>query len=529
MSDYSVIIKAQLEGFDEVEKKIRNITSKPVDVKIKLSGTDGDLTNQIQSQLSELPKQAKTIGSQMGDNLAQGLKSAQISGSIVDFTKVKEQVAKETRDVADIIKKNLTDSSNKGSVDGWAKQYVNSQIKASEQATKAAQKAAQQQTKELQKAAQQQAKELQKLFSVADTQSKGSTSSNFSAQLQSLESGIRKISSSTKNFDVVTNSINDARAAFDRFKQASANYANDRTDDNARELAKAYDDVTESIKNASNQMRELRAASSGIVDSKQLANFQKNVQQFYDSNTKMHNKYGQQVQNILTESMNSALSPSAFKNLQAQFAQVQKTISSEGLLGKGFFSEIKRGFEQIGQFVGTYGAWMQVVDVFRNMVTEVINVDTAMTELRKVSDASASEIDAYFSTAAASAKELGATISDVINSTADWTKLGYNLQDSAELARLTTLYQNIGDNMTQESAAESLVSTLQGFQLVPEEAEHIVDAFNEVGNRFAIGSDGIGEALMRSASSMNAAGNTLEETVGLVTAANTVVNYCLAA
>ena len=151
----------------------------------------------------------------------------------------------------------------------------------------------------------------------------------------------------------------------------------------------------------------------------------------------MHKQYGQQVQNILTESMNSALSPAAFKNLQTQFAQVQKTISADGLLGRGFFSEIKRGFEQIGQFVGTYGAWMQVVDVFRNMVTEVINVDTAMTELRKVSDASASEIDAYFSTAAASAKELGATISDVINSTADWTKLGYNLQDSAELARLT--------------------------------------------------------------------------------------------
>ena len=474
MSDYSVIIKAQLQGFDEIEKKIKNITSKPVDVKIKLSGIDGDLADQIKNQLSELTKRTKAIGSQIGDNLASGLKSVQISGSIIDFTKVKEQVAKETKDVANIINKNLTDTSNKASVDSWAKQYVNNQIKASEQATKAAQKAAQQQ-----------AKEFQKLFSIADAQSRGSSLSNFSAQLESLESGIRKFSSSTKNFDVVTNSIDDARAAFERFKQASINYTNDRTDDNARELAKAYDDVTESLKNASNQMRELRATSSGIVDSKQLANFQKRVQQFYDSNTKMHKQYGQQVQNILTESMNSALSPAAFKKLQTQFAQVQKTISADGLLGRGFFSEIKRGFEQIGQFVGTYGAWMQVVDVFRNMVTEVINVDTAMTELRKVSDASASEIDAYFSTAAASAKELGATISDVINSTADWTKLGYNLQDSAELARLTTLYQNIGDDMTQESAAESLVSTLQGFQMLPEEASHIVDAFNEVGELVA--------------------------------------------
>ena len=39
--------------------------------------------------------------------------------------------------------------------------------------------------------------------------------------------------------------------------------------------------------------------------------------------------------------------------------------------------------------------------------------------------------------------------------------------------------------MTQESAAESLVSTLQGFQMLPEEASHIVDAFNEVGELVA--------------------------------------------
>ena len=77
--------------------------------------------------------------------------------------------------------------------------------------------------------------------------------------------------------------------------------------------------------------------------------------------------------------------------------------------------------------------------------------------------------------------------------------------------------------MTQEKASESLVSTLQGFKLGADEANHIVDAFNEVGNNFAIGSDGIGEALQRSASSMMAANNTMEQTIGLVTAANEVV------
>ena len=51
----------------------------------------------------------------------------------------------------------------------------------------------------------------------------------------------------------------------------------------------------------------------------------------------------------------------------------------------------------------------------------------------------------------------------------------------------------------------------------------IVDKMNEVSNNFAISSGGIGEALQRSASSMAAANNSLDETIALITAANTVV------
>ena len=73
------------------------------------------------------------------------------------------------------------------------------------------------------------------------------------------------------------------------------------------------------------------------------------------------------------------------------------------------------------------------------------------------------------------------------------------------------------------TANESLISTLQGFKMTAEEAIHVIDSFNEVANTEAIDSAGIGEALQRSASSMYAAGNTLEETIGLITAANAVV------
>ena len=42
-------------------------------------------------------------------------------------------------------------------------------------------------------------------------------------------------------------------------------------------------------------------------------------------------------------------------------------------------------------------------------------------------------------------------------------------------------------------------------------------------NNFAISSGGIGEAMERSASSLMAANNTIDESIALITAANTVV------
>ena len=155
-----------------------------------------------------------------------------------------------------------------------------------------------------------------------------------------------------------------------------------------------------------------------------------------------------------------------------------------------------------------------------NMVKEM---DTAMTELRKVSDASPEDLVAYFDDAVDSAKELGSSVKDMISATADWSRNGYNLPDSKQLAEVAVLYKNVGDGIDIDSANESLVSTLQGFQMSSEDAIKIVDSFNEVANNYSISSAGIGEALKRSAAAFNAANTDLNQAIALITAGNEIV------
>ena len=129
-----------------------------------------------------------------------------------------------------------------------------------------------------------------------------------------------------------------------------------------------------------------------------------------------------------------------------------------------------------------------------------------------------SEIKKYFNEAAESAKKYGSSVSDMINATADFSRLGYSLPDSAELARVATLYKNVGDGIDITEASSSIVSTMKAFKIEAEDAISIVDKFNQVGNDFAISSGEIGDALKRSASSLAVAGNTISESIGLITA-----------
>lgn len=88
---------------------------------------------------------------------------------------------------------------------------------------------------------------------------------------------------------------------------------------------------------------------------------------------------------------------------------------------------------------------------------------------------------------------------------------------------MTQLYANVGDGISASEASDEMISTLKGFQMQADEAQKIVDSFNEVGNNFAISSAGIGAALQRSAAAFNAANTDLNQAIALTVAANDAV------
>lgn len=211
-------------------------------------------------------------------------------------------------------------------------------------------------------------------------------------------------------------------------------------------------------------------------------------------------------------------------DLSARLSNLEVEASRCGATTETLGQKLSRLFKEHFQTAIAMAGVAMVKQGLREVYNNVVDIDTSMTNLKKVTNETESAYSSFLSSASSQARELGASISDVIDSTAEWSRLGYTLDESQELAKWSTVLSNIGDGIDSASdAASYLVSILKGFRMEADEVEHIVNVLNSVGNNEPISESGIAEALVRSASALSAAGNSFEESVSLISAANSVL------
>lgn len=103
-----------------------------------------------------------------------------------------------------------------------------------------------------------------------------------------------------------------------------------------------------------------------------------------------------------------------------------------------------------------------------------------MTELKKVTNETDSAYSSFLSNTSKRSVELGTTITDYVNSTASFARLGYSMSEAKELAEVANVYSVVGDEISSiDEASSSVISTLQAFGIQASDAMSIVDKFNE--------------------------------------------------
>ncbi len=151
-------------------------------------------------------------------------------------------------------------------------------------------------------------------------------------------------------------------------------------------------------------------------------------------------------------------------------------------LFKSAFDSIKKKSKEILTYMVSMGGLSRVMGQVKQGIQYVKEIDTALTELKKVTDETDATYKRFLQTASQASSEIGSTIVDFTNATADFARLGYSITEATDLAKAASIYKNVGDGINSVSdASESIISTMKAFGIEANDAIGIVDRFNEVG------------------------------------------------
>jgi len=292
---------------------------------------------------------------------------------------------------------------------------------------------------------------------------------------------------------------------------------------------RAYIDEIYESESASKRSAASEASNteSTIVGLTKISALYKRISNYASANPKVMNNgfLGGQINNWLSKlSTVTELPSDEFQSIEKGFAGITIEARKANLEGKTFGDVVKSAYQKFGGWTIITRTLTFAIQKFKQMISVVTQLDTAMTELRKVTDLTDKAYDEFFDRATKRAKELGATIVDTISATADFARLGFTVAEAEKLADAAIIYKNVGDGIEDINAASSsIISTMKAFGIQATDSMSIVDKFNEVGNNFAISSKGIGDALQRSSAALAAAGNTLDESIALAVGMNSVI------
>lgn len=157
-----------------------------------------------------------------------------------------------------------------------------------------------------------------------------------------------------------------------------------------------------------------------------------------------------------------------------------ETKKATSLLG-GLWNELKGKFKSIGTYLVASVSFYEVWNVIKQGVGYVTEIDSALTELKKVTDETDASYGKFLQNMSKTAGTIGSTVAELTTMASEWARLGYSMEEAGKLAESTAILLNVSEFQDATTASEALISTMQAFQYTASESQHVVDILNEVG------------------------------------------------
>ena len=340
-------------------------------------------------------------------------------------------------------------------------------------------------------------------------------------------------------YNKINNPSEDLTKAYNAYKNAKKNLFDTENFTDNVVAVNQYNAALETVKNqlsiVANKERDAATAAKAEASAQKEAaaamqlrskanNLSMSMDAWLKRNSAAAKTFGGQIRSLQAEL--KSCDATRFSGIQSEFKTITTQAEIIGKTGLSMGDRLKMQFTKLSSYFGAASVIMTGIQAVKEGFQNVLDVDTKLTELYRVTDFTSSQYSDVYDTLTTSAQKYGATLTDLISQTADWSRAGFSDPDTAaRLSEITSVYQHIAD-LDAKTSMENLLTAYKGFEPQLKKqfggdaaaaAEHIADVYNEIDNNYATTAADIGEAVKRSASALSLAGNSLEETAGMVT------------
>lgn len=282
--------------------------------------------------------------------------------------------------------------------------------------------------------------------------------------------------------------------------------------------------LEQTINRVKNMTQTATASTKQYATQMEVATLQNKMETWLLKNSKAVKQFGTQIRSLINELKGLAeqgnVDKSELNKLANSFKLVDQAATAAGVKGKTFRDSLKGAIASISRYISASTLIYSAIRAIRSGITDIVELDTALVDLRKTTDATEAELKEFYYTANDTAKQLGVTTKEVISAAAEWSRLGYSIKDAETMAKTSSIFASISPGVDIEKATDGLVSAMKAFNIEADDAlDGVASKINAIGNSQAVSNENIVDFLTRSSSAMKEANNTLEETIALGTAA----------
>lgn len=357
------------------------------------------------------------------------------------------------------------------------------------------------------------------------------------AQKLSIDAGSITQNQFTSSAVDAASKVNEAlgkiSVAIENYEVALKN-GNASTDDAVKAVRKQVDEYERLNKIAKDRValakQEDNVLRTQAVNARDLQNLEATLRNFGETNGKYRNNAGLAVMydsiaaGIDKLRKDDNINDVSIKQLRERLSLLDSLTTELGYKGQTYGQRVKAKVSEIGTYFVSISSLTLAANQIRQMITNVVNLDSAMTELRKVTEETDITYERFLTNAAVRAKNLGATMSDVVVATSAFARMGYTLEEAEKLGDAALTAQNVWDNVGSiDETANTIISAMKAFGIAADDAMSIVDMYNAVSNSFGVVSGDIANAMADAGSALEAAGNSAADSIALFTATNEVI------